>query len=87
MNVPLLDLKAQFATIKDEILPAMEAVMESQYFINGPEVNELEALVAEYSNTKAAVGVSSGTDALLASLKLFTTTSATRWPCELNSPR
>ena len=68
MNVPLLDLKAQFATIKDEIIPAMEAVMESQYFINGPEVKEFEAQVAEYSTTKAAVGVSSGTDALLASL-------------------
>jgi len=40
MNVPLLDLKAQYATIKDEMLPAIEAVMESQYFINGPEVKE-----------------------------------------------
>ena len=68
MNVPLLDLKAQFATIKDEIMPAMAAVMESQYFINGPEVKELEKLVAEYSECKAAVGVSSGTDALLAGL-------------------
>ena len=68
MNVPLLDLKAQFATIKDEMIPAIEAVMESQYFINGPEVKELEKLVAEYSQCKAAVGVSSGTDALLCSL-------------------
>jgi len=68
MNVPLLDLKAQYATIKDEILPAMEAVMESQYFINGPEVKELEGLVAEYSDAKAGVGVSSGTDALIVSL-------------------
>ncbi|MCK4601576.1 MAG: DegT/DnrJ/EryC1/StrS family aminotransferase, partial [Phycisphaerae bacterium] len=68
MNVPLLDLKAQFATIKDEIMSAIEAVMESQYFINGPEVKELEGLVAEYSDCKAAVGVSSGTDALLCSL-------------------
>ena len=68
MNVPLLDLKAQFATIKDEIMPALEAVMASQYFINGPEVKELEKLVAEYSSATAAVGVSSGTDALLCSL-------------------
>ncbi len=68
MNVPLLDLKAQFATIKDEIIPGIEAVMESQYFIKGPEVKELEAQIAEYSTTKTAVGVSSGTDALLASL-------------------
>ncbi len=64
----MLDLKAQFATIKDEIAPAIEAVMESQYFINGPEVKELEKLIAEYSECEAAVGVSSGTDALLCSL-------------------
>ena len=68
MQVPLLDLKAQYATIKDEIMPAMAAVMETQYFINGPEVAEFEKLVADYSNCKTAVGVSSGTDALLCSL-------------------
>ena len=68
MKVPLLDLKAQYATIKDEILPAMTAVMESQYFINGPEVKELEKQVAAYSDCSAAIGVSSGTDALLCSL-------------------
>jgi len=68
MKVPLLDLKAQYATIKDEILPAMQAVMDSQYFINGPEVKALEAAVAEYSGCVGGVGVSSGTDALLASL-------------------
>jgi len=68
MNVPLLDLKAQYATLKDEMLPAIEKVLASQYFINGPEVKELEAAVADYSGAKAAVGVSSGTDALLCSL-------------------
>ena len=68
MNVPMLDLKAQYAAIKDEILPAMQAVMESQYFINGPEVKELEQLVAGYSDCTGAIGVSSGTDALLCSL-------------------
>ncbi len=68
MNVPLLDLKAQYATLRDEIMPALEAVMESQYFINGPAVKELEAAVAEYSGCAAAVGVSSGTDALIVSL-------------------
>lgn len=68
MNVPLLDLKAQYATIRDEVMPAVEAVMESQYFINGPAVKELEGLVAEYSGCAEAVGVSSGTDALLCSL-------------------
>ena len=68
MQVPLLDLKAQFATIRDEIMPAMAAVMESQYFINGPEVRQLEAAVAEYCDAAAAVGVSSGTDALVCAL-------------------
>ena len=64
----MLDLKAQYATIRDEMMSAIEAVMESQYFINGPAVKELEAAVAEYSRCQAAVGVSSGTDALLCSL-------------------
>ena len=45
MQVPMLDLKAQFATIKDEIAPAIEAVMESQYFINGPEVKGASKVV------------------------------------------
>ncbi len=68
MGVPLLDLKAQYATIKDEVVPAIAEVMESQYFILGPKVVELEKQVAEYSQTKHAIGVSSGTDALLISL-------------------
>ena len=68
MNVPLLDLKAQYATIRDEMTPALQAVMDSQYFINGPQVKELEKLLAEYCDCADAVGVSSGTDALLASL-------------------
>jgi dTDP-4-amino-4,6-dideoxygalactose transaminase len=68
VHIPLLDLKTQYASIKDEIAPAIQSVVESQYFINGPEVKELEKLVAEYSQAKVAVGVSSGTDALLASL-------------------
>jgi dTDP-4-amino-4,6-dideoxygalactose transaminase len=68
MNVPLLDLKAQYATIKGEMLAAISAVMDSQYFINGPAVAELEKQVAAYSGCKFGVGVSSGTDALLCSL-------------------
>ena len=68
MEVPLLDLKAQYATIRDEITSAIEPVLESQYFINGPAVKELERLVAEHCTCAAAVGVSSGTDALLAAL-------------------
>lgn len=68
MKVPLLDLKAQYATIKDEVRSAVDAVFESQYFILGPEVDKLEKAVAEYSGAPYAVGVSSGTDALLVAL-------------------
>ncbi len=68
MQVPLLDLKAQYATIKDELSPVIEDVMDSQYFIGGPAVQELEGLIAGYSGCKGAVGVSSGTDALVLSL-------------------
>ena len=68
MQVPLLDLKAQYATIKDELMPAIQEVMESQRFILGPKVEALESAIAAYSHCAAAVGVSSGTDALLAGL-------------------
>jgi dTDP-4-amino-4,6-dideoxygalactose transaminase len=68
MNVPLLDLKAQYASIKAGINQAVQEVFESQHFILGPKVAECEAAVARYSNCAFAVGVSSGTDALLASL-------------------
>lgn len=66
--VPLLDLKAQYATIRDEIVAAMERVVETQYFILGPEVQALEQEVADYSQCRFGVGMSSGTDALLAAL-------------------
>jgi dTDP-4-amino-4,6-dideoxygalactose transaminase len=65
MNVPLLDLKNQYQTIKDEILQTVEAVFESQYFILGPKVETLEKEIAAYCSTKHSLGVSSGTDALL----------------------
>ena len=68
MNVPLLDLKAQYATIKDEIDATVLGVLETQYFILGPQVKQFEAEVAEYSNTSRAVGCASGTDALLLAL-------------------
>ncbi len=68
MNVPLLDLKAQYAGIRDEVRKAVDEVMDSQLFILGPKVEELEKKVAEYSKTPYAVGVSSGTDALLIAL-------------------
>jgi dTDP-4-amino-4,6-dideoxygalactose transaminase len=65
MQVPLLDLQAQYATIKDEILPVVHEVFESQRFILGPQVEAFEREVAELSGTRFAIGVSSGTDALL----------------------
>jgi dTDP-4-amino-4,6-dideoxygalactose transaminase len=68
MQVPLLDLKAQYATIKNEILQAISNVCESQYFALGPAVAEFEQKIAAYCGCKYAVGVSSGTDALLVSL-------------------
>jgi len=68
VQVPLLDLKAQYATIRSEVQAAVDAVLESQYFINGPAVAELESAVAAYCDCADAVGVASGTDALLCSL-------------------
>ncbi len=66
--VPLLDLKAQFAPIREEIISAVTAVLESQQFILGPVVAECEARIAEYCGCRYGVGVSSGTDALLLAL-------------------
>jgi dTDP-4-amino-4,6-dideoxygalactose transaminase len=68
MKIPLLDLKAQYASIKTEVATAINEVMDSQYFILGPKVAELEEKVAAYSSSRYAVGVSSGSDALLVSL-------------------
>jgi len=68
MKVPLLDLKAQYKTIKDEILDVTDGIFESQYFILGPHVEKLEKEIAEYCCVKYALGVSSGTDALLIAL-------------------
>jgi len=68
MNVPLLDLKLQYQTIKDEVLRVTEELYASQQFILGPEVEKLEQNVAAYCGTGFAVGVSSGTDALIISL-------------------
>lgn len=68
MKVPLLDLKAQYQSIKTEIQKVTAEVFESQYFILGPRVEALEEAIAEYCLSKHAVGVSSGTDALLISL-------------------
>ena len=66
--IPLLDLKAQYQTIRPEIDAAIQRVLDSQYFILGPEVKAFEREIASYSNCKFGIGVSSGTDALLVSL-------------------
>jgi len=68
MNVPLLDLKAQYRGIKGEIDAAVAEVFESQYFILGPTVEKCEQAIASYCGCAHAVGVSSGTDALLIAL-------------------
>lgn len=68
MNVPLLDLKAQYATIKSEIDAAVAEVLESQHFVLGPKVEECERAIAAYSKCAYGIGVSSGTDALLVCL-------------------
>jgi len=69
MNVPLLDLQAQYATIKDKVHAAVDAVFESQRFVLGAQVSALETEIAEFCGVPHAVGVASGTDALLLSLK------------------
>ena len=63
-----LDLKAQFAGIRDEVLDAVIRVLDSQHFILGPEVQALETEIAEYVGAKFAIGCASGSDALLLAL-------------------
>ena len=64
MRVPLLDLRAQYASIRDEVRSAIDRVLESQRFTLGPEVEELEHEIAAYCSCSHAIGLSSGTDAL-----------------------
>ncbi|MBI4586215.1 MAG: DegT/DnrJ/EryC1/StrS family aminotransferase [Planctomycetes bacterium] len=67
-EIPLLDLKTQHRSIRGEVMAAMERVIDGQQFILGPEVEALEREVAAYCGVPHAVGVSSGTDALLLAL-------------------
>jgi len=68
MKVPLLDLKAQYAGLRDDIRRAVDEVCESQYFVLGPVVERFEQNAAQYCGAKHAIGVSSGTDAILVTL-------------------
>lgn len=65
VSVPLLDLKAQYQTLAAEIMPVLQQVCESQQFILGRQVREFESAAARYCGCREAIGVSSGTDALL----------------------
>src|SRR5260221_1818828 len=67
-KVPLLDLQAQYQTIRDEVRRAVDRVFDSQHFILGAEVQALEEEIALYSQTKFAIGCASGSDALLLAL-------------------
>ncbi|MBK8208079.1 MAG: DegT/DnrJ/EryC1/StrS family aminotransferase [Planctomycetes bacterium] len=68
MGVPFLDLKAQFATIRDDVLKAVTRVFDDQAFVLGKYVEAFEKAAAEYLGVKHAIGVSNGSDALLLSL-------------------
>ncbi len=68
MSIPLLDLQAQYAPIRDEINAAIQRVLDSGVFILGPEVEALESEIAAYSQCQFGIGVTSGTDALLVAL-------------------
>ncbi|HET7112956.1 MAG TPA: aminotransferase class I/II-fold pyridoxal phosphate-dependent enzyme, partial [Pyrinomonadaceae bacterium] len=68
MNVPLLDLQAQYASVRDEVRQAVERVLDSQRFVLGDEVRRLEASIAAYTQTKHAIACASGSDALLLAL-------------------
>jgi dTDP-4-amino-4,6-dideoxygalactose transaminase len=67
-TVPLLDLKAQHATMREEIADAIAEVVDSQWFIMGPNVSALEEEIAQYIGVKHAIGCGSGSDALLLAL-------------------
>jgi len=68
MNVPLIDLQAQYASIRDDVREAVDRVFATQHFVMGPEVAALETEIAAYCGTSEAIGCASGSDALLLAL-------------------
>src|SRR5882724_6967108 len=68
MKVPLLDLQAQYVSLRDDLLAATQRVMDSQQYVMGAEVLALESSIADYSQTKHAIACASGSDALLLAL-------------------
>ncbi|MCH2171794.1 DegT/DnrJ/EryC1/StrS family aminotransferase [Myxococcota bacterium] len=68
MSVPLLDLKAQYERIREDIDAAIRRVLESQHFVMGPEIEQFEAEIAEYCETRHAISCGSGSDALVLAL-------------------
>jgi dTDP-4-amino-4,6-dideoxygalactose transaminase len=71
VNVPLLDLKAQYRAMKSEVLAVIEAVCEEQGFVLGPRLAEFEKATARYTGSRHAIGCASGSDALLLALMAF----------------
>src|ERR1043165_2739536 len=69
MNVPFLNLQAQYEALKSELLPAVEKTLASGHYVLGPNVAALEQEVAAYTQTKFGVGVNSGSDALTLALR------------------
>lgn len=78
MQVPLLDLRAQYASMKEGMLREISEVCDSQHFILGPKVEKLETEVAAYCRSNHAVGVTSGSDALIIALMVEGSKRATR---------
>ncbi len=68
MHVPLLDLSFQYEPIRDQIIQEFSTIFDEKRFILGPKVDQLESDIAKYASTKHAIGVSSGSDALIAAL-------------------
>jgi dTDP-4-amino-4,6-dideoxygalactose transaminase len=69
MNVPFVDLKAQYASIKADVLPAIDEVLESARFIMGPQVDRFEREFARFTGARHCIGVESGTSALKIALE------------------